>query len=188
MKNRPTSLIGGQGLRVSQIGGKTLIDSFASSGRWEPAWFCRYDAGGRVYVGRGLVNGVAPTINGKPIGGFDDEGNSIEEPFLSLPRNISPCYVKLIARVNPDGSPVEKDPYTIDIGELVQRGDREGFVGVHALAVFYQSRPDNNRGIAASETGVRRLYQITHFDLQHRAVPRVNIAGELMSGYRHFFW
>ena len=136
-------------------------------------------------VSEGTVNGVFPYIEDVRINGLDDDDNPVPVPPIRIEHSgVSRSYIALAVITSELGDVVlEDDPEKLKIvhvdeidPKFVEGGvpiDEDG-VGLYPLAVIYWK----------SQGVIRKTFQITHHNLNHRYTPGNNSQGFLG---RHFF-
>jgi hypothetical protein len=184
---QPTpKVVAGLGARTTTVGSHVLVGAVPSRQPWAPSWnIALTTAQGQtaVYVGRGLVNGVEPVVDGLPISGKENptkQGVEFRRPSIVMPVTGDAegrAWLCLQVEVNEQG--IIADPKKVTVvatGELpglagdavvTTPGVAVGLTGWHPLAVL--------------RNGVE-LHSICHFDLNHRAVK------DSRGRWRHFFW
>lgn len=165
---RSCRILAGDGVRLRQTPDGTLI----SCSVWKP-WSHPFKvslSGDTATVGRGLVDGVEPKIKGVPIGG--DPANGKPQPKLEIrePEFDEEGRGWIAVEVTCDS-----EKWDVTEATIVQVADLKSadpLKGLHPLAMI-------------RDTGgaTMTLFQIAHFNLQHRADVR-----EGGKAARHFFW
>lgn len=181
-----TGIIPGPGVRVSSGPNGTYVDAEASFKPWNHP-FKVSASSERVRVRAGLVNGVAPYINGVRITGVDDKGKQVEVPQLELKHDGTPITYVAIVIVTPESgdTPIAlfNTPESIRIEHvtMLPRAFAEGGTvaelgrAVYPIAALYWNEDGT----------LRRRIQIVHHNLGHRYIQSQAKAG--IPG-RHLFW
>ena len=180
-----TGIVAGPGVRVTQTPNGTMVDSDASFRPWSHPFKVSCD-GEKAAIRAGLVNGIAPHVDGVRITGVDDGGKEIAVPDLVIEHDGTPItYIALIALTSTTGRNIEivDSPETLFIGHVTELP--ENFAGggtapdlgraTYPLAALYWS----SKGV------LRRKIQIVHHNLGHRYIQSQAKAG--IPG-RHLFW
>ena len=162
---RQARIISGDGIRVRQTPDGTLI----SCSIWQP-WNHPFKvslSGTSATIGRGLVDGIEPTIKDVPIGG--EEGKSQPKLEFKSPKFDKDGRGWIAVEVTCD-----KEKWTVTSATIVQVGELktdDPLKGLHPIAMLRRTADSIS------------LFQITFFNLQHRADVR-----DGGKASRHFFW
>lgn len=181
-----TGIVAAPGIKVTYLPtGGTLVESDASYKAWGHPF--KVSASSESFsVRSGLVNGLAPYLDGVRITGVDDEGKKVDVPRVEIKHKGDPItYISLVV-VTPEGGSritLTDSPETLYIkhSTMLPEGFREGgsipFLGEteYPLAALYWE----------GEGVLRRKLQIVHHNLGHRYIQSQAQAG--ISG-RHLFW
>lgn len=183
---RTSKIVCGAGVRVQYLpSGGVHIFADDNSTPWEHPFKVRV-TGAEATVRPGTINGVFPAIGEIRIDGTDAKGEQAETPKLRLePLGGTRTYIALKLSLKED--PVEFDPSDIGSAQIVH---------IEKLpALFTQGgaviNADNSTlyplaMLAWGDDGtVRRAFQITHHNLNHRFVLGSAAAGKPS---RHLFW
>ena len=182
------TLHAGAHVRLNRTPNGTTVVADLRSKQWVPRFRVRV-SDKSVVVGEGTVNNLVPRINGVELDGLDSAGKEVPAPTLKItsgPSDAMRSWVCVQVKVDIEGgrmNPDDKDSLTvIHTRTLDPRSAEGGF-------------PDNGEGIGLqplamlvwNEGGgsVKRVFQITHHNLQHRFVR--SGTGQVTAG-RHFFW
>ena len=180
-----TGIVVGPGVKVTQTPNGTLVDADRSFRPWSHPFKVSAD-GTTARVREGLVNGVAPYLNGVRITGIDDNGKEIEVPELELKHDgtlITYIAIVLDLPAGSDRLAISDSPEAIRIehvNRLPENFQEGGTVsdqtrGVYPIAALYW----NGKG------DLNKRLQIVHHNLGHRFIPAAPDQGIVG---RHFFW
>ena len=181
------TLHSGANVRLNRTPNGTTVVADLRSNQWVPRFRVRV-SDMSVVVGEGTVNNLVPRINGVGLDGLDSAGKEFPAPGLKITSGPNEDFRSWVCvqvkvdiasgRMNPD----DKESLTIiHTSTLDPRSADGGF-------------PDNGEGIGlqplamlvwAEGVSVKRVFQITHHNLQHRFVRSGTGRG---TAGRHFFW
>lgn len=169
----------GRGIRLTRTPNGTYVVAEPQASAWDHPF--RVTLGGKeLTVGIGTLNNRIPTINGVPLDGAQ-AGKAHATPKLKLtsgPNAELRSWVCLQLRVDRQTGEINADDENAVI--IIHRNDIEnslpsdGSIGLHALAMLVWN---------SDRSSVRRLHQVTHFNLQHRWLK-----GTSQQPARHLFW
>lgn len=138
-------------------------------------------------IGNGSVNNLVPQINDVGIDGLDSSGKEVPPPQLKItggPNGDLRSWICVQAKVDVQTGVMDaKDKSALTIVHtktLDPKSSEGGFpdngqgIGLHPLATLLWSD---------DQASIKRVFQITHHNLQHRFVR----SGTSTAG-RHFFW
>jgi len=178
-----TELQFGPGIRISRIPGVgTLVEVEEQTVSWSHPWEVRMVNNDTLEVAPGLVNGLMPWIDGRPMDGFDENGKAHRDgkPFLKFkPKGDSVWVCVRVAgsglRLTTAGGAlsidvVEKSTWR-DGGSQDEKGNGGMHVGHYPLAWMRKV------------SGTWKIYQIAMFNLQWRFSQKTET-----SDARHWFW
>jgi len=175
----------GRGVRFNRTPNGIIVVADVRSNAWDHPF--KVGVSEKIaIVGNGSVNNLVPQINGVGIDGLDDDGKEVPPPQLKLtggPSKELRSWVCVQARVDlKTGVMNPKDTTALTIihtATLDPKSSEGGFpddgagIGLQPLAMLVWNE---------DKASVRRVFQITHHNLQHRFVR-----GNTGTG-RHFFW
>ena len=169
----------GRGIRLTRTPNGTYVVADLQASAWDHPF--RVTLGSKeLTVGIGTLNNRIPTINGVPLDGAQ-AGKAHAAPKLKLtsgPNAELRSWVCLQVRVDRQTGEINADDE--NAVTIIHRNDIEnslpsdGSIGLHALAMLVWN---------SDRSSVRRLHQVTHFNLQHRWLK-----GSNEQPARHLFW
>ena len=179
-------LISGRGVRLTVTPNGTLVAADVRSNPWDHPFKVTVSSKVAV-IGNGSVNNLVPQINGAGLDGLDSNGKDVSPPQLKItggPSKDLRSWICVQAKVDAKTGRMDaKDKNALTIihtSTLDPKSGEGGFpdsgqgIGLQPLAMLLWSE---------DRAGIKRVFQITHHNLQHRFVR----SGTSTAG-RHFFW
>ena len=166
-------------VRVHRSPGQTSVVAETQPALFKGAFAVRI-SGLQATLGDGLLNGLVPTINGKPMDGVDASGAQGARPVLDLasgPNARLRSWIALKVTGSDTGEIDPNDPTAVQVihtNDLQPgTGNQAPGTGLHALAML----------VWTDQSAINRVRQIVYFSQQHAYRPKT-----ASRPAQHLFW
>ena len=158
-KKKYFDIRGGAGVPVRRLGNDAFVLERKRLNGYSCPWEVVVDVNQeRIYIAKGYVNSLEPTIDGEPISGVYPDGTlSGQRPFLALATGCVLLKIKPNVRGGIDPSApyiASAESVTVEIGELSDARKYNSAELIQPLAMV---------------SDVGKLAQLVHFNLLYRA-------------------
>lgn len=159
----------GEGLRIHRTATQTTVIADARRAAFIGAFYVRL-SGKAATLTPGQIEGKMPRLNGVPLDGIDDQGNTLAVPPLQITEGPSAqlkSWIVLQVRADPKTRQITDEPDALTIQH------------VNTLA----TQPEIDQGLAHlplarlewfDTVSIRRTHQIVYFDQHFRYLPRTD--------------